>query len=310
MVLATFIHGGKTSVGAVHRERGQILALPFASMLELIAAGDQGLDQAREIVQKTGWDHPSVHKLGDVKLRAPVPRPESIRDFSVSEQHIRNAGAALSRLRAQRLGQPAPPEVGAIPAVYYEQPIYYKGNRFNVVGPGDDVIWPAISQKLDFELEFGIFIKNTGKNIPLDQAKHYIFGYTCFNDFSARDTQEHEMTARLGPAKGKDFDTGNALGPWIVTPDEITDACNLTMITRVNGEEWTRSSSSCMLHTFEDMIAFVSLDETLYPGEFFGSGTAANGCGLELDRWIQPGDVVEIEVEGIGTLRNRIVKPG
>ena len=191
----------------------------------------------------------------------------------------------------------------------YKQPVYYKGNRFNVVGHEEEVRWPRYSAMLDYELEFGIFLAAKGRDIPVDEAHKYIFGYTIFNDFSARDAQEIEMAGGLGPAKGKDFDTGNAIGPWIVTRDEVKDAQNLNMIARVNGEECSRNNSSCMLHTFEQMIAHASRDETLYPGEFFGSGTTGNGCGLELDRWLKPGDVVELEVEGIGVLRNRVVRP-
>ncbi len=136
-----------------------------------------------------------------------------------------------------------------------------------------------------------------------------IFGYTIFNDFSARDAQEIEMTCPFGPAKGKDFDRGSAMGPWIVTRDEVPDPAALTMIARVNGEEWSRGNSRTMVHGVEAMIAHVSRDETLHPGEIFGSGTVGGGCGLELDRWLSPGDVVELEVEGIGVLRNRVVRP-
>ena len=115
------------------------------------------------------------------------------------------------------------------------------------------------------------------------------------------------MAGGLGPAKGKDFDTGNIIGPCIVTKDEI-DPYNLTMIARVNGEEWSRGSSSTIHWTFEDLIAHVSRSETLHPGEFFGSGTVGGGCGLEQEKYLSPGDVIELEVEGIGILRNRIIK--
>ena len=145
--------------------------------------------------------------------------------------------------------------------------------------------------------------------VPRERAREHIAGYTVFNDFSARDAQMREMAGRLGPAKGKDFDTGNAMGPFLVTTDEVPDPYALTMVARVNGEEWSRGRSGEMHHRFEDIIAHVSRDETLHPGEFIGSGTVGNGCGLELDRWIAPGDVVELEVEGLGVLRNRVVKP-
>jgi 2-keto-4-pentenoate hydratase/2-oxohepta-3-ene-1,7-dioic acid hydratase in catechol pathway len=125
---------------------------------------------------------------------------------------------------------------------------------------------------------------------------------------SARDAQATEMEGQLGPAKGKDFDTGNVLGPWLVTADEIGDPYDLTMVARVNGEEWSRGHSGTMHHRFEDIIAFVSRSETLHPGEILGSGTVGGGCGLELGRFLDPGDVVELEVERIGVLRNRIIK--
>jgi len=156
-------------------------------------------------------------------------------------------------------------------------------------------------------LEFGFFIGKGGRDIPNDQALEHIFGYSIFNDISARDTQAVEMLGGLGPAKGKDFDTGNIIGPCITTADEI-NPYNLTMIARVNGEEWSRGSSSTMHWKFEDLISYVSKSETLYPGEFFGSGTVGGGCGLELERYLAQGDVIELEVEGIGILRNRIIK--
>jgi 2-keto-4-pentenoate hydratase/2-oxohepta-3-ene-1,7-dioic acid hydratase in catechol pathway len=118
-----------------------------------------------------------------------------------------------------------------------------------------------------------------------------------------------EMSGQLGPAKGKDFDTGNAMGPWIVTADELTDPYNLTMIARVNGEEWGRGNSSSMYWRFDDLLSFISRSETIHPGEFFGSGTVGNGCGLESMRFLKPGDVVELEVEQIGVLRNRVRTP-
>ena len=134
----------------------------------------------------------------------------------------------------------------------------------------------------------------------------YIAGFTIMNDFSARDIQRKEMKVRLGPAKGKDFAT--AIGPVLVTPDEIGDPYNLRMAAKVNGELWSEGNSGTIYHSFEKMIAFASQDEMLYPGDLIGSGTVGTGCGLEIDRWIQPGDVVELEIEKIGVLRNKVVK--
>jgi len=318
MILATYRRpDGRVSIGVVDRESQRVCDLqqaddskhaPFGSMLQLIQAGPAGLDRAREVVQRTKWQGSAIARLEDIKLLSPVPIPEQIRDFTVTELHAKQAARGIGRIRSKRLGTPPPPDDIPLPRVIYDQPIYYKGNRFNVIGHDECVRWPSYSKMLDYELEFGIFIGRVGKNIPKSQARDHIFGFSVFNDFSARDAQEIEMSGPLGPAKGKDFDTGNAIGPWIVTIDEIPDPYKLEMIARVNGEEWSHNNSRVMLHTFEDMIAFVSQDETLYPGEFFGSGTTGNGCGLELDRWLKAGDVVELEVERIGVLRNRVVK--
>ena len=193
---------------------------------------------------------------------------------------------------------------------WHERPLYYKSNRFSVVGHGAVVHIPAYADHLDYELEWGVIIGKQGRDIPLASARDHIAGYTIFNDFSARDIQMKEMKGRLGPAKGKDFDTGNAIGPWMVTPDDIPDPYNLTMTARVNGEEWSRGTTSDQHWTFEKIISYISQSETLYPGEFIGSGTCSGklgkGSGLELGRTLQAGDVVELEVERIGVLRNRI----
>lgn len=317
MILATFrCLDGRISIGVVDRDRQRICDLrlaesspnaPFGSMLQLIQSGPTGLAHANEVVQRTNWQGSAIFQLDRVKLLSPVPVPEQIRDFTATELHAKQAAREIGRLRSKRLGTPPPPDDIPLPRVIYDQPIYYKANRFSVIGHDECVRWPSYSKMLDYELEFGIFIGTGGNNIPKSRAREHIFGFSIFNDFSARDAQEIEMSGPLGPAKGKDFDTGNAIGPWIVTADEIPDPYNLEMIARVNGEKWSHGNSQAMLHTFEDMIAFVSRDETLYPGEFFGSGTTGNGCGLELDRWLKPGDVVELEVEGIGTLRNTIL---
>jgi len=150
-------------------------------------------------------------------------------------------------------------------------------------------------------------IGRRGKDIPVEEAHRYIAGFTIFNDFSARDQQMREAPIGMGPSKGKDFDTGNAIGPYLVTPDEL-DVTNLRMVARVNGEVWSEGSSRGMHFSFAQLIAHVSQSETIYPGELWGSGTVTNGCGLELGRSLQPGDVVELEVEGIGILRNRVVR--
>ena len=173
------------------------------------------------------------------------------------------------------------------------------------MGPEAEIRWPAYAEKLDYELEFGIIVGKTGCDVAEADAHSHIAGYLIFNDFSARDVIPGEVSVNLGPSKGKDFDTGNAMGPWLVTPDEI-DASNLNMTARINGETWSEGNSSDMYWTFEQMIAFMSQSETLHPGDFIGSGTVENGCGDEMDKWLSPGNVVELEVDGLGLLRNTI----
>ncbi|MEY9538046.1 2-keto-4-pentenoate hydratase/2-oxohepta-3-ene-1,7-dioic acid hydratase in catechol pathway [Bradyrhizobium diazoefficiens] len=287
-------------------------AYPSASLLDLIEAGDRALDATRRVVEWTAADEDLSLKIGSVVLLPPVPVPPQMRDFSVFPGHIRNAPAGMQRIAARRHGdEAAAAAVKAledVPQVYRDRPIYYITNRFSVSGPGADIVWPDYSDLMDFELEFGIFLSRGGRDIRAADASSHIFGYTIYNDFSARDSQFEEMQGMLGPAKGKSFDAGNVLGPWIVTRDEIPDPYSLTMRATVNGEVWTDSNSTGMLHSFEEMIAYVSRGETLRPGEFFGSGTVGGGCGLEIDRWLKHGDVVELEVERIGVLRNRVLR--
>ena len=233
-----------------------------------------------------------VHDRDAVTLLAPVPRPASIRDTLSFEGHMKNF--------ERRTGTPTPEP-------WYRRPIYYKGNPASVIGPDAPIEWPDYTDKLDYELEFGVFIGRRGRNISADEAGQYIAGYTIFNDVSARDVIPEEVSLHLGPAKGKDMDGGNVLGPCLVTPDEL-DPSDLDMTARVNGEVWSAGNSADMYFSFGRIIAFISCDETLHPGDFIGSGTVADGCGDELERWIKPGDVVELEVEGIGTLRNPVVR--
>lgn len=285
----------------------------LSSVLSLIEAGDQAFDLTRELVADPAPS--SVIDRQSVALRAPIQPPPQMRDCLCFEAHLVQAFHQARRVRAQAFDDPEAAmrdmeekNILAVPQTFYEQPIYYKANRFAVIGSDEDVIWPHYSNMLDFELEFGCYIRKPALDVSVENARDYIFGYTIFNDVSARDAQTKEMPGQLGPGKGKDFDTGNPMGPCLVTADEMTDPYNLTMIARVNGEEWGRGSSSSMMWTFEDLIAHISASETLHPGEFLGSGTVGNGCGLEQMRFLNPGDVMELEVEGIGILRNRVVR--
>ncbi len=231
-----------------------------------------------------------VFPLDAVRLRAPAPRPVTFRDFLIHEGHK----AAGARRRNTE-----------IDPVWYELPSCYKGNRLTIIGPDDDLRWPHYTEKLDYELELAMFIGKRGKDIEEASAMEHVFGFSVLNDFSARDIQMREMRNWLGPHKGKDF--GTAIGPCIVTADEF-DSADATMIARVNGEEWSRGNAGDAHYSWAQMIAYASMEEELLPGEMFGSGTVATGCGADLDRWIRPGDVLELEVEGIGVLRNKIVR--
>ena len=324
MKLTTFKSSGQERVGIVHSGDARLFDLAaasvrhgqadpaFASMLDLIDAGPRALEQAAVIFDKHGGDAALSVAIADVELLAPVPEPRQMRDGMSFPLHIlqaprgqlklaaraKNDMAELARLNAEPLGE--------LPEVYRKQPIYYITNRFSVRGPNTTVKWPRYSQVMDYELEFGIITKSKGANISAAKAKDHIFGYTIFNDFSARDAQRIEMEGRLGPAKGKSFDGGNVMGPWIVTPDEIGDPYKLKMEVRVNGKMRSQGVSDGMLFSFEEIIAHVTQDETLMPGEFIGSGTVGNGCGLELGWYLEHGDAIELEVEKIGILKNRV----
>ena len=300
---------------AAHRARYGRSSPSLASVLAIIEGGDEALELVRSLVDQRHRPPQAAMQRAEAKLLAPIPQPPQMRDFLCFEKHLVQAFQAARRLRASRspdpqaaLAEMEAKGVLAVPPTWYERPLYYHPSRFGVCGHEDDVPWPAYCEALDFELEFGCYIGRSGKDIPRDRARDHVFGYTIFNDFSARDEQTKDMPGQLGPGKGKDFDNANAMGPCLVTADELADPYRLEMTVRVNGEEWGRGNSRDMRWKFEDCIAHAARSETLHPGEFFGSGTVGNGCGLEQLRFLAPGDVVELEVEGIGTLRNRVVK--
>jgi 2-keto-4-pentenoate hydratase/2-oxohepta-3-ene-1,7-dioic acid hydratase in catechol pathway len=284
------------------------------SVLGIIEGGEPALDRARSLVSRS--PAAAVRARDSIKLLAPIQPPPQMRDCSCFELHLRQSFAAARRARAMRTPDPEATLAAMntraddrVLETFNRQPIYYKCNRFAVIGPDDDVIWPSFSKALDFELEFGCYIGRRTKDIPKERAREHIVGFTIFNDISARDAQAAEMPGMLGPAKSKDFDTANVMGPCLVTIDEIGDPYDLDMIARVNGEEWGRGNTRDMRWKFEDVIAHISRSETLHPGEFLGSGTVGNGCGLEQLRYLKPDDVVELEVQGIGILRTRIKRP-
>lgn len=321
MRLVTFDMGtGKPRLGALLRD-GAVLDLdaaadgtsPFQSMLSLIEAGPDAWEKARGLVRRAAA--PSIHQAIDCRLLAPLPAPPQIRDFMCFEKHVIQAFGAAFRMKATRAASAA--EKAALiaqaetfrpPSVWYERPLYYKANRFSISGPGDTIRWPDYSRLMDYECELACVIGRPGADIRREHALGHVFGYTIFNDFSARDAQGAEMPGGLGPAKGKDFDGANAFGPCIVTADEIPDPYTLPMIVRVNGEERSCGNSRDMHWKFEDLIAYVSRGETLHPGEILGSGTVGDGCGLESLRFLDDGDRVELEIPPIGVLENCVVR--
>lgn len=268
------------------------LAVAPPDMLELLCGGETSLDAVRDVLAIGMRARPTVgptgarlrYDLDTVVLQSPLPRPNSLRDFITFEQHVGDFH-------------------DEIPDAWYDFPVYYKGNPDTVLGPGTDVRWPSFTDQLDYELEVSAVVGKRGSDIPATAADEYIAGYTIFNDFSARDIQQCEMTVGLGPAKGKDF--ANGLGPYLVTADEF-DPTDAQMVARVDGEVWSRGNLGEMYHSFADMVEHASRGETLHPGDVLGSGTVGGGCGAELDRWIEPGATVELEVEGLGTLEHRI----
>jgi 2-keto-4-pentenoate hydratase/2-oxohepta-3-ene-1,7-dioic acid hydratase in catechol pathway len=243
-------------------------------------------------------------------LLAPLPNPPLMRDWGMMVEHMMffvRAGA-----RPEFANEPDPEaalekaiaegRIG-LPENYFTVPRFYTCNPLNIMGHEAVLEWPSFSEVLDYELELGLVIGRTGRDIPEDKARDYMFGLTLFNDFTARDVQAAEGT----PAgKSKDFEGSYSLGPCIATLDEFENIYDITTRLRLNGEEQTESSTNTMRITFERLIAYISEGCTLHTGEIFGSGTFENGSGTEKGRLLEEGDIIELEADGIGTLRNEI----
>jgi 2-keto-4-pentenoate hydratase/2-oxohepta-3-ene-1,7-dioic acid hydratase in catechol pathway len=266
---------------------------PRVGMLKGVGMVDVGFDGDMVAFIEAEAPVASTRAVEGARLLAPL-RPRSLRDFLTFEGHLNNA--------LSRLGRPIPEE-------WFDVPAYYKGMPDTVIGPDAVIPWPRYTDRLDHELELAAVIGREGTDITREHALEHVFGWTIWNDVSARDVQVRELPIGMGPAKAKDWDGSNVLGPCIVTADEL-DGTNVRMAVRVNGETWGEDTSANMHHTFADLIAYASQAQRLYPGEVLGSGTAAGGSGIELDRRLDEGDVVELEVEGIGVLRNTIGTKG
>lgn len=236
-----------------------------------------------------------------------LPLPEtfpSFRDFYAFEEHVRNA--------RRKRGLEMVPE-------WYEAPVFYFSNTASIVGPGAKIRKPLETNELDYELEIAVVIGWGGQDIPVAEADEHIAGFVILNDWSARDIQRREMKVGLGPAKGKDFAT--SVGPSLVTPDELESRLlpdrsrgnryDLTMTASVNGREYSRGNARDMYWTFAELIAVASRNTLLRPGDLIGSGTVGTGCITEFPEgtypWLQPGDVVRLEIERLGSLENRVV---
>jgi 2-keto-4-pentenoate hydratase/2-oxohepta-3-ene-1,7-dioic acid hydratase in catechol pathway len=269
-----------------------------SDLLKFLDAGSRAIDNAERALaflaesgERMGADGEALlYAPEQVRVLAPLPKPPSVRDFYAFEAHVKRG--------FEKRGEP-------MPAEWYEMPVYYKTAHHNIIGTGTDVRWPSFTEKFDYELELAAVIGRRGRNIAAGEARRYIAGFTIMNDFSARDVQRREMKVRLGPAKGKDWCT--AIGPWLVTKDEIADPYSLAMKARVNGDTWSSGNSRDIYWKFEQMIEFLTEDDFIVPGDVIASGTVGGGCGLELDRWVKRGDVMELEIEKIGILRNRVV---
>ncbi|MBB1152403.1 fumarylacetoacetate hydrolase family protein [Amycolatopsis dendrobii] len=305
MRLVTYESAGAARLGVLH---GDVVVDPArvlraakagaeaaTEMVAFFEGGAEARGRAEQALQLAGAatekgevlvdeGRPAVLPREEVRLLAPVPRPRRIRDYLTYTQHAQGSGLD-------------------VPPAFAAMPICYQGNVETVIGPDEPLLWPSYTAQLDFELELGFFTSGGGRNLTPAEAAGRIAGVTIFNDVSARDIQMFEMSMTIGPSKGKHFCT--AMGPCVLTMDEV-DEWAVRMTAAVNGEVWASGSTKDRQFSFAEVLAWASLDEDVYPGEFFGLGTVGGGCGLELDRWIQPGDVVELAASGIGALRNPV----
>lgn len=299
MKLVTFYSEDDTThAGVVDGEH--VIELEYATVLELLR-DPVGLEVAQAALEQQA--PADVLELETLRLLAPIPTPPTLRDFYAFEQHVKNA-------RAQR-GLDMIPE-------WYRVPIFYFSNTSEIYGYDSPVPYPAGSEELDFELEIACVIGREGKDLSVEDAEDYIAGYMIMNDWSARDFQRRDMKLNLGPGKGKDFAT--SLGPYLVTPGELAEhrggqgvdeRYDLTMLARVNGQEISRGNFKDIHFSFPQMVVWASQNARLRVGDVLGSGTVGTGCilelGTEVHRWLQRYDVVELEITGLGILRNQIV---
>lgn len=264
-------------------------ALFPGSMSDAIALGDRFLAAARN----ADSERPDEASIPIDKVTwLPATDPSVVRDGLTFIEHIKGFH--------EKMGKTPDPVLLKVPG-------YFKGTPWTLIGHDAEVPWPSFVEHMDYELEIGWVIGRRGQNLRPEDARAYLFGVTIFNDFSARDRQGVEMPIGMGPQKCKDFAYG--VGPWITTIDEFGDLGALEMSVRVNGETRATGTSANTLWSVDELIAYVSLGEWIQPGDLIGSGTMGKGSGLELGLKLAPGDIIELEVKGVGTLRNRMGQP-
>ncbi|UYZ23739.1 fumarylacetoacetate hydrolase family protein [Mesobacillus jeotgali] len=294
-VRAGWINSSNMAVD-MHEASNGTLPDNMLAFIENHAAFMEYIQENKGLIETGNGSYP----LTEVTLNAPLPNPKSVRDFYAFEQHVKTA--------RENRGLEMIPE-------WYEIPVFYFTNHLAIKGPEDEIRRPQACEWLDYELEIACVIGKEGRNIKAEDAEQHIFGFFIMNDWSARDLQRHEMKVGLGPAKGKDFAT--SIGPYLVTKDELDSikaekGYDLQMTARVNGRELSSGNVKNLYYSFGEMIERASAGTTLYPGEVIGSGTVGTGCILELGtdvhRWLEPGDEVELEIEGLGVLKNKIIE--
>ncbi|HVF03494.1 MAG TPA: fumarylacetoacetate hydrolase family protein [Frankiaceae bacterium] len=295
--------GGTGRLGALRDRDGEPWLLDVASwaasreataptdLVDLVEASEATQRRITELAASAGPDAPGWLRPSSVRMLAPLRAPNSLRDFLAFRDHVERGAA--------RRGT-------AVPEPWDRLPVYYKGNRRSISGDGEDVRWPSYTERLDYECEVAAVVGRAGRDLSEDEARESIFGYLVMNDWSARDIQRDEMACWLGPAKAKDFNT--SFGPVLVTADEWDPEDDHEMTVTVDGEVWSRGTTAGRRWTFGQMLAHVSRDEDVYPTDVLGSGTFGGGCGLDLDRWLRPGQTVTLSVEGLGTLTNTVVR--
>lgn len=321
MKLVTFLAGPDPRLGALVGDMVLDLSAAagrhrpeFSSMIDLIEAGPVAWQEARELAATPAKS--ALCERSGVQLLAPLPKPTRLRDCSLFLEHM---DVVLERMARETAAKEPDPETAfhrlmesgkyTLHPAFREGCLYYNADHNSVSGTNIDIIWPSYSHWMDFELEWACVIGVSGKNIRREAARDHMFGFTILNDWSARDVQLPLMETMLGPGEGKDFANSWGMGPCIATPDEFDDPYGLTMTARVNGEVWTTGTTGSMHHKFEDAIVQFSREKTLLAGEVLGSGTVLGGCGFELGRRLSHGDRVELEIEKIGVLANRVMRP-